>query len=467
MEFFNADTLSRTLKLDLDDGRAESVEEAFRMAEGYVLQVVVGQDVVQSETHQAAFLTTLNAGRRAFLGGVRVRLDCDPGVPLVSPWARGRDVQAVVESYGCIVVESLDPNYPTLVVGLADQSPSGSVVSYLTWQGWSGGVVVHQTCRLPESNEFPLAGVLAAAIGVSESFQHVRGSIVAGHRDVGLSLWDPESDWLNPVCACLEELYLPSRLWLIGLGHLGQAYAWVLGLLPYADPSAVEIMLQDYDVVKSANTSTGMLSEESSVGVKKSRLVAAAMEELTFGTAITERPFDDATRRGSGEPGVALVGVDDTAPRRLLEQAGFDLIVDAGLGSRVDNYLNVQLNSFPSSVKANDTWLGQADATQTTVGNQPAYTDQKRRMLQSGSLTEGEIECGILEVAGRSVGAAFVGCFAAAFVVSEVLRRFVDGPRLETASFPLANPNGRRVARGKLHAARTNSGFVRARSLTS
>ena len=65
-----------------------------------------------------------------------------------------------------------------------------------------------------------------------------------------------------------------------------------------------------------------MLSEASSVGVKKSRIVAARLETLGFKTHMTERPFDGATRRGTGEPGIALVGVDDPAPRRLLETQG-------------------------------------------------------------------------------------------------------------------------------------------------
>ena len=467
MEQFNADTLDRTLKLDLDDGRARSVEEAYEIAAGYVLQVVVGRGVVASETSEALLMTVLNSGRRAFFGGVHVCLNCPSGDPLSSRWAAGQDIAAVVEAYRCTMVQSLDPQYPTLVIGSVDQPPQGSIVLYATWQGWSGGVLVDPSVRLPESSEFPLAGVLAAALGVSEAFQHVRGSVFAGRRNVGLSLWDPESEWLNPIVVDCKGIYLPSRLWLIGLGHLGQAYAWALGLLPYSDPSEVTVMLQDYDAVKSANRSTGMLSEGSSVGVKKSRLVAGRLEKLGFCADITERPFDGTTRRRAGEPGVALVGVDDPAPRRLLEQAGFDLIVDAGLGAHVDNYLNAQLTSFPASAKAIDVWPPQEVETEATAAHQPAYVDHKRRMLQLSSLTEGEIECGILEVAGRSVGAAFVGCFVAAFVLAEVLRWFVEGPRFETISFPLANPNKHRVARGKVHSARGNPGFVRARPATT
>ena len=48
------------------------------------------------------------------------------------------------------------------------------------------------------------------------------------------------------------------------------------------------------------------------------------------------------------------MGVDDPAPRRLLEGAGFDLIVDAGLGGGPRNYLDILIHSFPSGVEASE-----------------------------------------------------------------------------------------------------------------
>ena len=104
----------------------------------------------------------------------------------------------------------------------------------------------------------------------------------------------------------------------MGLGHLGQAYAWALGLLPYEDPAVVELMLQDYDNVVTANESTGMLSAASAVGRKKSRVVAELLEALGFATLITEN--GDSTRQLvaiNPKPGLALVGVDDPAPGEL------------------------------------------------------------------------------------------------------------------------------------------------------
>ena len=37
----------------------------------------------------------------------------------------------------------------------------------------------------------------------------------------------------NPDAIGPSLVYLPSGLWLLGLGHLGQANAWALGCLPY------------------------------------------------------------------------------------------------------------------------------------------------------------------------------------------------------------------------------------------
>ena len=99
---------------------------------------------------------------------------------------------SAVETYGGEIVESFDAEHPTLVIGNVGEKSDGSLVLHATWEGWSGGVVEETKDRLAESVEFPLAGILAAAIGVSEAFQNLRGNAVAGRRSTGLSLWEPE-----------------------------------------------------------------------------------------------------------------------------------------------------------------------------------------------------------------------------------------------------------------------------------
>ena len=453
-----ADDLHRTLKVELDEGRARSLDEAHEIVARYVLQIDVGREVSDSPTRQAMLLTAVNAGRRAFLGGVRVRIRAD--APMSVRWAGGKDLAASVEAFGGKCVESLDDDYPTLVIGdVKDHSP-GAIVLYATWQGWAGGIVLAPEHRLLETPEFPLAGMLAAAIGVSEAFLHVRGDPVPGRRHVGLSLWRPGTDWLTVAAHGEPCLYLPSKVWLVGLGHLGQAYAWALGLLPYPDPAVVELMLQDYDSVVTANESTGMLSAASAVGRKKSRVVAELLETLGFATLITERRFDSRTRRHEAEPGLALVGVDDPAPRRLLEDAGFDLVVDAGLGGGPQNFLDMTLHSFPSSIDAKDSWPEHPASSASPLippagirGN-PTAGEGRRRA------NRGRNRMWHRRDSGRSVGAAFVGCVAATLVVSEVLRSLVDGPRYEVVSLSLRSPNLANAAVNSSPGSPVNPGFV-------
>ena len=121
---------------------------------------------------------------------------------------------------------------------------------HVTWQGWRGGVVPRGWGeRLAEDNVMSLAPVIAAAACAAEVFSVYAGDHpLAGRRCHGLSLWDPRADWLadedGPTVA-----YLPSKLWLIGLGNLGQAYSWLLAALPYVTyPLPIVRQLQRYTV---------------------------------------------------------------------------------------------------------------------------------------------------------------------------------------------------------------------------
>ena len=463
MDGVRAGALDRTDKLDIDEGRARSVADAERMAGEYVLRIDAGADAAASETHQAALLTAVNAGARAFRGGVEVCLREDG--PALAPWAEGEPLSAAVRRFGGAIVRRPSPGLPALLIGDAPAAAPARVALHATWQGWSGGVTPDPDLRLPETDGFPLAGALAGALGVSEAFQHVRGYGIAGRREAGLSLWRPDLGWRGedawgPPCE-----YLPLRVWLLGLGHLGQAYAWMLGLLPYRDYGETLFVLQDYDFVEPANRSTGMLSDAAAVGRRKTRAVADRLERLGFGTAIAERAFDRATRRGAADPGIVLSGVDSAGPRRLLEGAGFGLAVDAGLGGRADNYLDILLHSFPSGIAAEDAWPAAA-APAAPPADRPAYRELARELAATTDLGAGEIECGVIDLAGRSAGAAFVGCAAAALVVAEALRALAGGPRYEVLGWSLRRPDRPQTAFNEKASASANPGFALARPVS-
>lgn len=77
-----------------------------------------------------------------------------------------------------------------------------------------------------------LAAIAAAAIGISEAFStvHPKAGSDAGFRTIELNLWNPNGPTEDTRPALT---YARHAWWLIGLGHLGQAYAWVVIWLNY------------------------------------------------------------------------------------------------------------------------------------------------------------------------------------------------------------------------------------------
>src|SRR5690606_11801916 len=126
---------------------------------------------------------------------------------------------------------------------------------------------------------------------------------------------------------------LPSRLWIIGLGHLGQAFLWTLGLLPYARPDEVKLVLQDFDILSEANLSTSPLTFAHLLGQRKTRAMATWCEARGFRTAIYERRFGLDFKVIGEEPSLALCGVDNALARAALEEVGFERVIEAGLGA--------------------------------------------------------------------------------------------------------------------------------------
>jgi hypothetical protein len=424
------DSYSRTRLIELQDGL--SPEEADARVAGYVIQIDVGAATLTSRTRQAALLTAVNCAKRAAPGGVRVRLAAD-GACLV-PWRRGEALSAVVELFGGTVVDTLSDDKPTIVIGDSTR-PAGSVVVYATWNGWAGGVVDDPSARLAEKIEMEVAGVIAGAIGVSESLQHLRGYVLAGRRPAGASLWRPDLDWRAPKAVGPRLQLLPRELWLAGLGHLGQAYTWTLGMLPYSDPGQVKVMLQDYERVVEANESTGLLTTSADRGNHKTRVVAARLEDLGFETVLTERRFDSTTRPNLvfGEPTTLLAGFDDVRPRRQLENEGFAHIVDAGLGTGKVHYLDMLLHTFPGTTAAADAFPERQRSDSALPEN---FEAEIRRRMKAGEDPD-EARCGVFLLHGTAAAAAFVGATTSSLVISDVLRTIHGGRRYDVLDFSL------------------------------
>jgi hypothetical protein len=438
-----ADTLHRLVKQAIDSGEATSVEEARSLFRRYHLTFFIGPDQVSRVDHQAALLTGVALARRVFLGGVAVEGALD--VPLTVPLPLGPTVRHAVLALGGRIRSHPQHDRPLVSIG-GDRQARASKFHVRTTFADAIGV-------LNDGEAMPLAAMLAAALAVNEAFLFARRETgAAGRRAVGLSLWKPDRriDWLGDSGDEPALSLLPERLWLLGLGHLGQAYLWALGLLPYPDASALSLVLQDVDVVTPSTESTSILTDAKLVGQKKTRAMAAWAARRGFTTAIHERLFDGTFRRQETEPGVALCGLDNALGRRALDQAGFEFVVEAGLGRGYQDFRTMRLHTLPGARSAAEIWK-LTPPGETNV-DRPAY----QKILEEGALDR----CGVTLLAGKAVGAPFVGAVAACLAISEVLRLLNGGPLHQLVDLDLQSIEHRVVVGQQRDFAGLNPGFV-------
>jgi len=446
----SADTLNRVVKIAIDSGEVATVAAGYDLLRTYRVGVRVGPEVQKSPAHQAALLTIVNIARRALLGGVYIEGSLE--TPLRVPVPGHRTLAGAVAALGGQIVPEIAETMPTLILGnVARASNEHPVCLHVVFRDWRGGVLPHtESFSTSAQHAITPAATLAAAIAVSEVFQNLRGNPMAGRRSVGLSLWSPASvDWLNAPTGP-ADIVLPSNLWLIGLGHLGQAYLWVLGLLPYAAPSEVMLYLQDFDRLAESNDSTSLLTSGKLIGRLKTRAMAEWAEARGFNARIIERPFPGGMKVSDKEPRLALGGVDNPQARAAYEDAGFDWIVEAGLGAGPAEYLALRLHTFPASTTARRKWGGVA-AHRSPPPKVAAYQNLS---------AQGMDDCGLVQLSTRSVGAPFVGTVAASLVVAEVLRFLNGGGVSEVIDMTLRDPGSRSIVPSTQNLNGFNPGFT-------
>lgn len=405
------ETLNRSAKIDVDSGTAPDFETAVRRLHGHRIQVRVGPEVATSAAHQAALLTVVNVARRFALGGVLVE-GALAGEAVTGPLP-GVALEQAVRSFGGNI-GALEEDIPTIVIGTVEGVTGRGM--QVTFEGWRGGVVRLGGHRLSEVTSNAMAAVLGAALAAGEAFAMLRGEVEAGRRSFGLSLWRPDriADWHSASSDGPELQFLPDHLWVLGLGHLGQAFLWTLIMCPFPDPAKVRITLQDMDVVTGSTESTSILTQIEMVGRRKTRSVADVLERRGFTTTLIERPFDDRFAHDpANDPAVLVCAVDNALARSRLEAPGFPFIVEAGIGHRAGDYRALRIHTFPSSGKAAAELWGARKREESLNLDRPAY----RRLTEAG----GDV-CGIALLAETAVGAPFVGTVAGALMLAQIAR---------------------------------------------
>jgi hypothetical protein len=305
----DADSFHRLAKLLLDTGEAASIAQALDTFGRYGVRIHLTPGVIHDVGRQILALTAINCAARSFQGNVLIE---GSDFEIIAPGFQGTRLYAFLEWAG---VKSQVPmaaaGWPRIIVH-GERTERRDLVAWSA--GWEFGIGASPRA----APVFAPACVVAAGLALNEAFSILReDNPYAGHRRIRLSLWDPTSG----AEARSGPLEVPRQeaLWLIGLGHLGQAYAWTLGFLRAGSQSLV---LQDIDLVSESTLSTSMVSHSSDRGQKKTRVVARWPEARGYQTALVERRFDETHRVRPEEPGTALFGLDNAAARRVIEAGG-------------------------------------------------------------------------------------------------------------------------------------------------
>jgi hypothetical protein len=408
------DRLAKTLMVKHSVGYGESLA----MLSRFRLNLFCDDTISRSPSLQAALLTAVNTGKRAFHGGVFVAMP--ESIPCLLNWPLASNLNDVVLALGASFAAARHDGFShTLYLGRQTERVEGSFL--VVCSGWRGGIV--PAAVAPEwigGDDFALGGIAAAALGVAQGFLGVSGISTRQVESLqGCSLWRPDLPWTSPSADGPEIEVLPKNLWMLGLGHLGQAYLWAFSLLPYAQPSDLHFLLQDFDSAVVGNYSSGLLCEAHNVGRRKTRLCAEWLEDRGFQTTIVERRFDALTRRTGQEPYVACCGFDSAESRRILESVGFDFIVECALGSDTARFDRIILHTFPdASRKPDEIW------------SKSPSSSVDRRLIKEFQTTG---DCGILAetLARKAISTSFSGAFAGALVAGELLRALHGGIRCE------------------------------------
>ncbi|WP_080413641.1 ThiF family adenylyltransferase [Burkholderia ubonensis] len=388
------ETLNRTMKLAMDDGRAGSYEDAKALFESFKLRIHVQPGFAAVPAAQAAVLTMLNAAPKTFLGGVELMGAVQEQCTMA--WFAGQTLGKVAQSFGAIVAEGLDEwEGSTIYVGDYEVLPARKFSLGLILEA-GGFTLSPDGASLGTALAAAHVGVAAAGAALSEAFLHAyRNTPLAGQRDVR---------WRFPDGTSHKTL---GNLWLAGLGHLGQAFLWTATLAgdQYL-PKAVK--LSDFDSVSNSSLSTCLLVNHQDVGHKKVDVIAERLEALGVQVERNYERLDPGARVVHVSHELFVVAVDNIALRRSLDRFNGTRILEAGIGNGVDAFTRIQVHAFPGPRKARDIWADDdAESSRAIDISKPAY---QSLLAQNGD------RCGTTLLAGRSVATPFVGAFAGAIL---------------------------------------------------
>lgn len=418
-----------------------SFEEAEEKILDSRLRVEIGADAVQTPAGQSAFLTAVLTGARCF-GEVTFGGHVFQSLLKPLPVPATTLVEAAALFGGRPAGDA--SHRQTVLIGDGLRAAEDWSVQ-ASWDGWNARVAPLGELIKVGRSDCALAGVAAGALAVGQAFLAEQGDCLAGRRAQVLSLWSPgqsqsSNDEAGPA---FGQVYLPTQLWLVGLGNLGQAYLWSLSQLPYPVGSDVLLFLQDDQKIGRENWGTSVLVKRGRHNILKTRVGEEWATACGFEVRRIDRRMDENLLRSNPEPGVALAGLDGMPARRMLEGRGFEYIIDAGLGATVDDYCKIRVNVFDSAASPAAHFRDvddQAAQIAERLKHLPAYQELAQKLGDGG--------CGSAMLAETSVAVPFVSAVAGALVITQAIRIASGQPHHATVTTDLRSSTSTRSACG-------------------
>jgi hypothetical protein len=395
---------SRVTKALIESGAATSFDAAEARLDSVEVCVCLGADQANTPAGQAAALTAVAASFKCF--GRVTFVTPDLRVPLRRPLFAGQTLGDAVRWLGALSAEQAPADVTHVVqIGRGETTCGWTVRCW--WDRWLAGTRCFDD---PLGDpRMPLAGVFAGALAVRQVFATVLKT--AWPADTTVSVWEPWADAANAGPGP-DRFDAPTSVWLLGLGHLGQAFAWSLSFLPYKGcPRAV---VQDDQEVAEENEPTSLLVTPEDIGKRKTLITSRWLRSAGWRIDRIERRNYGDVNLQPGDPPFLLGGLDRLQPRLAAAGIGFDYMIDAGIGNGPGDFEGLQIRVIPAGASLEGLWgpPPRDKQVQELMAGNPAYKDLEAKIG----------ECGTFMIADASVAVPFVGAAAGALAIAQLLR---------------------------------------------
>lgn len=330
---------------------------------------------------------------RQLFGHVYIR--CGLSSPLPAPAPLGPR---------CLFTSKYRPDALSIYIGLQEVTDSQDKLIGDARQGW---IAISETLPGTMSNPsaiecFLLAGylgfsVLARLVGIEENrAEYARSRMRVEHNSRLLQ----QRIAANPGYTC------------IGLGQLGQAFLALLYFLRGGSFAGQRLVLIDHENFEKENGRTQILLAEQDepfwLNRNKDEYIYEVATRLGASASHRKEEIRWQWKKKDTDPAVALVGLDNLEVRRMVMAAGFERLVEAGVGT---DFLNPRVSwhsvlGEPSLGKV----LFPDPVTPVRTAVSGAWVDELKAMPG---------QCGWVQFEGISATAPCLGITAVAFAMRE------------------------------------------------